>query len=106
MPKFILIIIGIVIVVAVWLTLRRAQGKEDLTGICATALDQTIRKSANKEKILVLLAERGEFSNADIHEALGFSERSVVRYMEELERAGKVEQIGNTGRAVTYRLRA
>lgn len=82
------------------------KSRETVTGICATALDQTIRKGANKEKILVLLAERGELSNADIREALGFSERSVARYMEELERAGKVEQIGNTGRAVTYRLRA
>ena len=38
-------------------------------------------------------------------EILGFSERSVVRYMEELEKAGKVEQVGETGRNVIYRLK-
>lgn len=85
--------------------LLHRKSRETVTGICATALDQTVRKSANKEKILVLLTERGELSNADIRESLGFSERSIVRYMEEFERAGKVEQIGNTGRAVTYRLK-
>lgn len=47
----------------------------------------------------------GELSNADIRNALGIFERSVVRYMDELEHEGKAEQVGPTGRGVTYRLK-
>lgn len=61
--------------------LRPAQDK--IVGICSSALDQTVRKNANKEKIAGLLRERGELSNSDIREALGVSDRSVIRYMDE-----------------------
>lgn len=101
MTQIILIILGIAIVVILF----SRKTREQVYGICATALDQTVRKNANKEKILTLLAERREASNSDIREALGVSERSAVRYMDELEREGKVEQVGNTGRGVTYRLK-
>lgn len=101
MTQIILIIIGIVII-AILLTRK---GREKVVGICAVVLGQDVRKSVNKEKIGALLKERGPLSNADIRETLGISERSVVRYMDELEREGKVEQVGNTGRGVMYRLR-
>lgn len=107
MTQIILIIIGIAIIV-ILLTkktrekvLRPAQDK--IVGICSSALDQTVRKNANKEKVLALLVEKGQLSNADIREALGVSERTAVRYMDALEREGKVEQVGNTGRGVLYR---
>lgn len=57
-------------------------------------------KRENKEKILALLAEKSELSNVDIRESLGISGRSAIRYMDELEREGKVERVGNTGRGV------
>lgn len=101
MTKIILIILGVIIVV---LLLRRG-GREQVAGICAVALEQTVRKGTNKEKITALLREKGEISNSDIREALGVSERSVVRYLDELEREGKVKQIGLTGRSVSYRLK-
>lgn len=109
MTQTILIIIGIAIIVL--LLSRKGQEKvlrpaqDKIVGICATALDQTVRKNANKEKALALIQERGEASNSDIREALGVSERTAVRYMDELEREGKVEQVGNTGRSVQYRLK-
>jgi predicted HTH transcriptional regulator len=117
MSQTILIIIGAVIV-ALLLTrkgrknvLRQAQDK--LVGICSTALDQTVRKSANKERALAFIKERarstssgqGETTNAELREHLGVTDRSVVRYLDELEKEGKVEQVGNTGRSVTYRLK-
>ncbi len=69
------------------------------------ALDRTVRKSANKEKALALLQKGGAVGNEDIREALGASRRSVTRYMTELEREGKVEQVGASGRGVMYRLK-
>lgn len=101
MSQTILIIIGIAIIVI----LLTKKTRKQVAGICSSALDQTVRKSANKEKIIALLAQKGEASNSDIREALGISERSAVRYMDELEREGKVEQVGNTGRNVMYRLK-
>lgn len=101
MTQVILVFIGIAIVA---LLLSR-KTRENIVGICAVALDQTVRKSGNKEKILGLFKEQAELSNFDIREALGVSERTTVRYMDELEREGKVEQVGNTGRGVAYRMK-
>ena len=100
MTQIILIIIGIIII----LILVSKKSREQVAGICATALDQTVRKNANKEKILGLLALRSA-SNHDIRQVVGLTERSVVRYMDELEGEGKVVQVGITGRSVMYRLK-
>ncbi|MCR4279689.1 MAG: winged helix-turn-helix domain-containing protein [Candidatus Zambryskibacteria bacterium] len=109
MPQIILIILSVVIVAV----LVSKRGRESAVGICATALDrfdklttsQTVRKNANKEKILELLQVQSELSNNDIRDALKVSERTVVNYMDELEQEGRVVQDGSTGRGVVYRLR-
>ena len=101
MTQIILIIIGVVIV-ALLLTRKT---RESVVGICAAALDQTVRKNANKEKVLEFIREKGETSNEEIREHLIVSRRSVVRYLDALEREGKVEQVGDIGRGVTYRLK-
>jgi Fic family protein len=76
--------------------------REPVVGICAAALDQTVRKNANKAKILELL-QTSELTNSDIRDALGVSRNTAVRYMDELEAEGRVEQVGTTGRSVLYR---
>lgn len=116
MTQIILIIVGIAIVAL--LVFRRSRNK--IVGICVTALDQTVRKNANKEKVLAFLRERARstnsgqagVSNEEIREYLRrlpvgreVSRRSVVRYLDELEREGKVEQVGDIGRGVVYRLK-
>ncbi len=68
-------------------------------------MDQTVRKNANRDRALALLRERGELSNEEIRKHLGVSRRSAVRYLDDLEREGKVEQVGSSGRGVTYRLK-
>ena len=61
------------------------------------------------EKILVeqksgpLPLREGEWGSAEIRAALGVASRTVVKYMSELEKEGKVAQIGNTGRGVVYK---
>ncbi len=94
-----------------WVAKKRAEKNgstvtEEFTGICKVAVGIDVKKQENIEKILNLLKQRGDLSNFDIREALGFRDRSVVRYMDLLEREGKVEQVGTTGRGVTYRLKA
>lgn len=110
--KIILILIGVAIVVILLtrkgqarLRARLRRGKETAVGICAVALDQTVRKNANKDRAMAFLQEKNQASNEEIREHLGVSRRTVVRYLDALEREGKVEQVGDIGRGVIYRLK-
>lgn len=97
-------IILVAVIVAVFVLARKGS-REAVIGICQSALDQTVRKNVNKDKILKLLGERGGLSNSEIREALNVSRQSIVNYTSELEREGKIEQEGTVGRGVIYRLR-
>ncbi|MBI2674702.1 MAG: winged helix-turn-helix domain-containing protein [Candidatus Yanofskybacteria bacterium] len=78
--------------------------REKVVGICEVAFSRSAKKNANKEKILELLKEKDEMSNSEIREALGVSRNTVGRYLDELERESKVEQVGVVGQNVRYRL--
>ena len=104
MTDIIYIIVGFMVGVGLVLIFSRS-ARHQLVGICAAALGQSVKKRENKEKILALLTEKGELSNSDIREALGVSPKTVVNYLDELEREGKVEQIGGVGQGVYYRLK-
>ena len=79
--------------------------KEESVGICKSAIETASQKEERKQRIVVLFEGRAELSNAEICKALGVSSRTAVRYLDELEREGKVEQVGKIGHAVTYRLK-
>jgi DNA-binding IclR family transcriptional regulator len=102
MNSWIIVIVVVGLVIVFLLTYRKT--REPVVGICAAALDQTVRKNANKAKVLELLQEK-EMTNTDIRDALGVSRNTAVRYMDELEAEGRVEQVGTTGRSVLYRAR-
>ena len=80
-------------------------GRKAVSGVCDFAIAQIGKRNAKKKKILELLAEKGKLSNAEVRKVLGVSDRSVVRYMDDLEREGKIEQVGDAGRHVVYRLK-
>ena len=98
-----IIYVIIIIILAVMVILLWGRGRETTIGICNYALDRTVRKSQNKQKIIALFESGVDLSNSDIRKRLGFADRTVVRYMDDLEREGKVKQIGGTGRGVVYR---
>jgi len=105
---FIIIILAIAVLGLAVFAYREAKkhgtrAGEEFAGICARALDQTVRKNANKNKALEFIRARGSVSNEDIREYLGVSRRSAARYMDALEKEGKVEQVGDIGRGVSYR---
>lgn len=101
MVQAILAIVGIAVIVI----LLTRKTRERVVGICSSAFEQTAQKNERKAKILELLTARGELSNSDIRDALGISGTSVVRYTDELEKEGKIIQVGSTGHNVIYRLR-
>lgn len=49
-----------------------------------------------------LVTERGEIRNNDVEKTLGVSDASAERYLNELEREGKLVQKGDSGRVVFY----
>src|SRR3989344_2147967 len=69
-------------------------------------MGQAEQKNEYKEKILSMLKEKGRVANMDIEESLKIPERTIVRYMDELENEGKVQQVGKTGRGVVYELKS
>jgi len=78
---------------------------EELVGICKSALETESKKEARKQKVLDLFRQKFELSNHEIRQVLGVSSRTAVRYMDELESDGLVEQVGRIGHAVIYRLK-
>ena len=119
-PILIFIIIVLVAVVTALAVYAGMEAKkhgtntgEEFFGICKSAVETASQKEARKQKVLAMFEERtrsigsgqAELSNAEIRKALGVSSRTAVRYLDELEREGKVEQVGKIGHDVTYRLK-
>jgi predicted HTH transcriptional regulator len=113
MGQILLFIIALVIIVVVFvlLMLRReskrhgTSAKEEFVGICASAIETASQKEGRKQTTLAMIQEKDAVSNSEIRKALGVSSRTAVRYLDELEAEGKIEQVGRVGHAVTYRLK-
>ena len=67
--------------------------------------EQGRKKAENKNRILEFFKEKEQVVNNDIEKLLGVSDATATRYLDELEKDGKILQIGATGRAVHYVLR-
>ncbi|MBU2530749.1 MAG: HTH domain-containing protein [Elusimicrobia bacterium] len=103
-----IIVILVVAVVALFIVARRGgfrQAQDKIVGICEVAMETASEKQARKQKIVGLLEQKGEAGNEEIRKFLGVSSRTVVRYLDELEKEGRAEQVGKIGQSVTYRLR-
>ncbi len=61
-----------------------------------------LRREKKYLKIMDLFAKKTEITNDDVQWQLRVSDATATRYLSELERRGKLKQIGTTGRGVTY----
>ncbi|MBI2514674.1 HTH domain-containing protein [Candidatus Wolfebacteria bacterium] len=110
-PVLISIIITAAIIMAAIIIAWREAGKhgtntkEEFVGICRSAVETASQKETRKQKTLALFAGRSELSNSEIRKTLGVSSRTAVRYLDELEKEGKIEQVGIAGHFVAYRLK-
>jgi Fic family protein len=67
---------------------------------------QADEKRQNIEAILGLMESGNQpLTNNHVEQMLGIPESTVTRYFDELEREGRVRQVGATGRDVYYELR-
>lgn len=66
-------------------------------------IEKQIRgKERNKEAILNLLERKGRLTNNEIESMLNISDATATRYFDELEKEGKIRQVGKTGKYVYY----
>ena len=93
-----------VILALILLLVLSAKIRQKSVGIYKYALERSVHKQKNKQKILDLFQKNRELTNEQVRQALKISNRSVVRYMDELENMGKVKQLGDIGRGVSYQL--
>jgi predicted HTH transcriptional regulator len=64
---------------------------------------QTEEKEHNKEAILGLMESGNQpLTNEHIRQMLDISEATATRYLDEMEKEGKVKQVGKTGAHVFY----
>jgi DNA-binding transcriptional ArsR family regulator len=73
-----------------------------LRGVTATDDDVQFDAEAVRLRVLAVLRERGDLSNADVRRISGFSRPEVVRLMRRLREDGLIVLEG-AGRAARYR---
>lgn len=68
-----------------------------LTGTRAINDKRHREKEAAKERILSMLRDKNEVTNDDVESFLDISDATATRYLEELEKDGKIIQVGVEG---------
>lgn len=68
-------------------------------GFIAKQMEQ---KAENKTKILAFVQEHGKVQNNDVEKLTGVSNATAERYLDELEKDGKLTQHGEIGQNVFY----
>lgn len=67
---------------------------------------QVAQKAENKQKILALIQANGKIQNHDVEKLTGVSSATAERYLDELEKEGKLTQHGTIGQGVFYTLKS
>lgn len=95
MNYFILIIVALAgIALGMYIARRNAN-----TGFIAKQIEQ---KTENKQKILEFVQANGKIQNNDVEKLAGVSNATAERYLDELEKEGKITQHGAIGQSVFY----
>ena len=95
MDYFILIIVALAgIALGMYIARRKANA-----GFIAKQMEQ---KAENKQKILAFVQANGKIQNNDVEKLAGVSNATAERYLDELEKEGKLTQHGTIGQSVFY----
>src|SRR3989338_8640963 len=98
MNYFVLIIVAVAgIALGMYLARRKTNA-----GFIAKQMEQ---KSENKQKILTFVQTNGKIQNNDVEKLTGVSNATAERYLDELEKEGKLTQQGTIGQNVFYTLK-
>jgi len=97
MNTFVLVVVGLLGVgLGMYLTHQRGEASPVAGG-----------RGTKEKKIVEALRQspEGRITNNDVEKLLGVSDATATRYLDKLEKEGKIWQEGKTGRFVYYTLR-
>ncbi len=60
------------------------------------------KKEENLAKARVYIKGKEKITNDELQKALGVSDATIVRYLDELEKEGLIKQVGKTGKYTYY----
>lgn len=60
------------------------------------------KKREKIDKILTLFSEKTQITNDEAEKLLHVSDATTTRYLDELEKEGRIKQVGKTGKGVVY----
>ncbi len=87
---------------------KKLEGEEvgsfEEKGLGKVNWERSKAKERGKETVLEYLNKNGRITNDEAEELLGISDASATRYLDELEKEGKIAQRGDAGRGVFYEL--
>lgn len=98
----VLFLLGFVLGAAVVYFMINKRANDD---IASYVQNQQSEKQKRKDRILVMIREKGNVSNNDVETAFSVSDASATNYLQELEREGQIEQVGGRGRFVSYQIK-
>lgn len=106
MNQILIFIIGFVVgvITARFLLYRKNGAAGGGSNIPAYFEERKLKKDANKALILAELGKKEAITNNDVERILGVGDTMATNYLDELEREGKIKQIGKSGRGVQYQL--
>ncbi|MSU74152.1 winged helix-turn-helix domain-containing protein [Candidatus Kaiserbacteria bacterium] len=90
--------LAIVALAGIALGMYLARRKESSTFVAK----QMEQKTDNKQKILAFVQANGKIQNNDVEKLAGVSNATAERYLDELEKEGKLTQHGTIGQSVFY----
>lgn len=96
------IIIGCILM---YLLIRKKNRSSPARGVTDFVEKQHENKQQGKERVLGYLKQNGNITNNDVEKLLVVSDATASRYLTELEEERKIEQVGERGRFVSYKLR-
>jgi len=103
MDQIFIFILGVVIgVVIVWYFARNSLG-----GANGKTLREEQQKNKEDYKKIILqgIEMQKSITNDAVQNLLGVSDATATRYLDELEKEGKIKQVGRTGQGVFYEKR-
>lgn len=89
----------LIIVALVGIALGMYLARRNGNGLIAKQVEQ---KAENKQKILEFIQANGKIQNNDVEKLAGVSNATAERYLDELEKEGKLTQHGSIGQNVFY----
>jgi predicted HTH transcriptional regulator len=83
---------------------QEQEQEEDASGLESFNAKRQKKIEGRKDKIVEAIKKKGSIQTGEVSDMLDVSRNTAYRYLEELEKENRVEQIQESGRAVRYRL--